>query len=89
MNEPANPDCAAILASISAFLDGELGAIECADIERHCARCPNCGTLVEGLRHTIGLCREIGTGPLPEAVRERARESAQRLLDADARAHSE
>jgi anti-sigma factor RsiW len=89
MTGPASPDCAAILASISAYLDGELEVAECAAIERHCAGCPRCGTLVEGLRHTIGLCRDVGTAPLPEPVRERARASMRRLLDADERAPSD
>ena len=89
MTEPLNPDCTALLASISAYLDGELEVVECAVIERHCAGCPRCAALVDGLRHTIGLCRDVGTAPLPESVRERARASVRRLLDADARAHSE
>ena len=89
MTEPLNPDCTALLAGISAYLDGELEAVQCTAIERHCVGCPRCAALVEGLRHTIGLCREVGTAPLPESVRERARTSVRRLLDPDAPAHSE
>jgi anti-sigma factor RsiW len=82
MSEPSSPDCTALLASISAYLDGELDRVECAAIKRHCTGCPRCAALVEGLRHTIGLCRDVGTAPLPEPVRDRARESIRRLLDA-------
>jgi anti-sigma factor RsiW len=89
MTEPSSPDCTALLASISAYLDGELEAVECAAIERHCYGCPRCAALVEGLRHTIGLCRDVGTAPLPEPVRQRARESVRRLLDTAERAPSE
>jgi anti-sigma factor RsiW len=74
-------DCAAILANISAFLDGELAASDCAAIEAHCASCDRCAPLVEGLRRTLGLCRSASAVPLPEAVRQRARESIRRLLD--------
>lgn len=81
MTEPSRQDCAAILASISAFLDGELEATACAAIEEHCARCPRCAPVVEGLRRTVGLCREAGTVPLPDAVLQRARASVRRLLD--------
>jgi anti-sigma factor RsiW len=89
MTESSSPDCTALMASISAYLDGELEAVECAAIERHCAVCPRCAELVQGLRHTIGLCRDVGAAPLPEPVRARARESVRRLLDADKRGPSE
>jgi anti-sigma factor RsiW len=74
-------DCAAILANISAFLDGELDATSCAAIEAHCAECERCAPVVEGLRRTIGLCRSAGTVPLPGSVRQRARDSIRRLLE--------
>jgi anti-sigma factor RsiW len=74
-------DCAAILGNISAFLDGELDPTSCASIEAHCASCDRCAPVVEGLRRTIGLCRSASAVPLPEAVRQRARASIQRLLD--------
>lgn len=73
--------CAEILAGISAFLDGELDATACAAIEEHCAHCPRCAPVVEGLRRAIGLCRDAGSVPLPDAVRERARASVRKLLE--------
>ncbi|MBZ5558531.1 MAG: zf-HC2 domain-containing protein [Acidobacteriia bacterium] len=73
-------DCAAILAHISAYLDGELEATECDAIERHCRECDSCASVVAGLRHTVGLCREAGSAPLPDVVRAKARESVKKLL---------
>lgn len=73
-------DCAAILAHISAYLDGELDATECEAIDRHCRGCGSCASVVAGLRNTVGLCREAGSAPLPEAVRSLARESVRKLL---------
>lgn len=87
MSEPSS-DCTAILRNISAYLDGELEATACAAIEAHCATCPRCAPLVEGLRRTVGLCRDAASAPLPEDVRARARESVRRLLDDDARERS-
>jgi anti-sigma factor RsiW len=72
--------CAAILASISAFLDGELDQTMCAAIEAHCGPCQRCAPVVAGLRQTIGLCRDAGAAPLPESVRARAQEAVRRLL---------
>ncbi|HVZ20074.1 MAG TPA: zf-HC2 domain-containing protein [Vicinamibacterales bacterium] len=78
---PQSPECRAILSNISAYLDGELDATACAAIEAHCAGCPECAPIVNGLRRTIGLCQNAGTAPLPEDVRARAAESIRKLLD--------
>ena len=78
-----SPDdgCRALMAHISAYLDGELDAVECSAIERHCSECAHCRDVVEGLRRTIALCREAGDAPLPQAVRERARARIRALLN--------
>lgn len=75
------PECRAILAEISAYLDGDLNEAACETIERHCATCPSCAAVVEGLKQTAGLCRQLGATPLPPVVLERARESVRRLLE--------
>jgi anti-sigma factor RsiW len=80
MEDAGNEQCAAIMADISAFLDGELDQTMCAAIEEHCARCARCAPVVEGLRQTIGLCRDAGAAALPEGVRARARDAVRRLL---------
>ena len=79
----APSDCKAILANISAYLGGELDRTACDAIERHCQGCPSCAALVNGLRETVGLCRQAASVPLPDAVRQRARDSVRRLLDRD------
>jgi len=77
----APSDCKAILANISAYLGGELDRTACDAIERHCQGCPTCAALVRGLRDTVGLCRQAAAVPLPDAVRQRARDNVRRLLD--------
>lgn len=74
-------ECTAILKEISAYLDGELDAAVCSTIEAHCATCSHCAPIVDGLRRTVGLCREAGRAALPADVRARARESMRRLLE--------
>ena len=76
----ATTACPETLARISAYLDGELDAGACRDVERHCVRCPACAAFLEGLRQTVGLCREAGAAPLPERVRQRARDRVRTLL---------
>ena len=74
-------ECRTVLAEIEAYLDGELDAVGCAAIERHCDECPSCASVVRGLQTTIGLCRDAGLAPLPTSVRARAREQMIRLLE--------
>jgi anti-sigma factor (TIGR02949 family) len=81
MTTTASAGCRDLLAHISAYLDGELDTVACATVERHCAECPRCRDLVEGLRRTIALCRETGSAPLPQDVRARARASIRELLN--------
>jgi anti-sigma factor RsiW len=76
-------ECRRVLASVSAYLDGELDRTVCESIETHCRHCSRCAAIVAGLRETVGLCRQAGSTPVPEAVRQRARASVRRLLDAE------
>ena len=80
MSQNTSGACRDTLHRISAYLDGDLPAPVCDEIERHCQECPDCAKFVASLRRTVGLCREIGQAPLPAAVRERARERVRQLL---------
>ena len=63
MSAPPNT-CQEVLANISGYLDGELDTTACDAIERHCLECASCAGLVNGLRETVGLCRQAATIPL-------------------------
>ena len=80
-------ECRRVLRSVSAYLDGDLDATACDSIEAHCRGCSGCADVVAGLRETVGLCRQAGSTPVPEAVRQRARASVRRLLDGDSTVH--
>jgi anti-sigma factor RsiW len=80
-------ECRTILDNISAYLDGELEISGCDAIEQHCQHCGSCAALVAGLRETVGLCREAASVPLPEAVRQRARDRVRELLAREAKDH--
>jgi anti-sigma factor RsiW len=72
--------CRATLQDVSAYLDGELDPVACEAIERHGRGCPDCAAMLDGLRLTVGLCRQAAGVTLPDAVRERARAAVRRLL---------
>jgi anti-sigma factor RsiW len=84
MSAPTNT-CQEVLTHISGYLDGELDTTACDAIERHCQECASCAGLVNGVRATVGLCRQAATVPLPDTVRQRARDSVRRLLDRQAK----
>lgn len=74
---PENPtrpaDCKEIFAALSDYLDRQLPAGDCAQIEAHIANCPPCIEFVESLKKSIELCRQSHTPqelpPLAEDVR--------------------
>lgn len=78
MTEPVT--CASLLERISAYLDGDLDAADCATIERHAATCAHCSAIIEDFRKATGLCRTAAETPLPDPVRALARARVQELL---------
>jgi anti-sigma factor RsiW len=73
-------ECRKLLERVSAYLDGDLGPMECRVIERHCSTCPSCAELIAGLRNAIGLCHQASGRPLPDGVRQRAKARIRKLL---------
>ena len=63
--------CREMLGDLSDYLDGELQAQFCAEIEHHMAECGNCRVVVDTLRKTVSLYHEYGHEPLPPEARER------------------
>lgn len=63
--------CKEILALLSGYLDGELDAPLCAEIDRHMAECGDCRVVVDTLRKTVTLYRQHGHADLPDDARAR------------------
>jgi anti-sigma factor RsiW len=82
MSGPRPRPCRVLLEQLSAYLDGDLPAVECDAIARHAARCARCADVIADLKTIGGLCRRAGSAPLPAPVRRRAREQIRRLIDA-------
>jgi anti-sigma factor RsiW len=81
MTRPLTPECRSILGSISSYLEGDLDASACHTIERHAAGCRECQSVIDGLRQTVGLCRQAAAAPLPDPVRQRALARIRTLLE--------
>ena len=63
--------CEELLGQISDYIDGELEASVCAELEAHLTECPDCRVMVDTVRRTILLYRCEPALELPEGVRQR------------------
>jgi anti-sigma factor RsiW len=60
-----------LLAELCDYVDGELDAALCAELEAHLAGCPDCRVLVDTLRRTIILYRTQSRPEIPADVKAR------------------
>jgi len=72
--------CESLLTQMSAYLDGDLNAATCEQIELHAQTCPACAKVIADFRATTGLCRSAADAPLPDAVRAKAQARVRALL---------
>ena len=64
-------DCRELLGQLSDYVDGDLEAALCAELETHLAGCPNCRVMVDTLRKTITLYHVQAPTELPADVEDR------------------
>lgn len=64
MNEHKS-DCKEVFARLSEYLDAELSAETCDEIERHLAGCPPCIEFLNSLRRSIRLCQQSEAADVP------------------------
>jgi anti-sigma factor RsiW len=69
---PNHVTCQELVETVTAYLEGRLGAAECASFEAHLAVCEGCRTYLDQMRRTIAA-----VGTLSEdSLSSRARTSA-------------
>jgi anti-sigma factor RsiW len=66
-------NCKSLLGTLSDYVDGELEAELCREIEKHIAGCENCRIVVDTTRRTIDLFHASSQpeSGLPDEVRDR------------------
>lgn len=67
-----SPHCQHLLSGLSDYVDGQLEAALCADLEQHLRECDNCRVVVNTLQKTVELYQQTAVpSGLPNPVRER------------------
>jgi len=61
-----DPRCKQIFAALSQYLDGDLPAKNCRDLERHLKDCKPCLAYLENLKTTIQACRKYHVKRVPK-----------------------
>ena len=67
-------NCQEIFALLSEYLDAELPAQTCEEIQAHLSGCAPCIEFLESLKRTIRLCRDYQTGESPAPLEPGARQ---------------
>jgi anti-sigma factor RsiW len=69
--EHAHAGCQELVSWLSDYIDGDLEAGLCAELELHLADCRNCQVMVDTVRKTITLYHSQASAELPSDVENR------------------
>ncbi|HET8759828.1 MAG TPA: zf-HC2 domain-containing protein [Nitrospiria bacterium] len=72
--------CLKRLGKLSAYLDRELPAAACKEIQKHMAGCADCRVVLKTLKKTIALCRQAPAKPPSRAALARVLSAVKRDL---------
>lgn len=64
-------ECRKLLKDLSSYIDGDLDAALCQEIQQHMVECDKCRVVVDTLRKTVLLYHDLPPEPMPEDIEER------------------
>jgi RNA polymerase sigma-70 factor (ECF subfamily) len=73
------PGCPDVIAAFSRKLEGELGAADCAAMEKHLETCPACGAACSTLRQALWACSTQPIGEVTPEVQARIKAAIRQL----------
>ena len=76
------PECRSLFERLSEYLDGEIDAEGCADLDAHLADCPPCREFLESLRRTVRLVQSDPSAALPVEARRAVVDAWRKAQDA-------
>ncbi len=71
-------ECNKHIQEIADYIDGELDAKLCDDIEDHLKDCKNCRLMVDTLKQTVILCKDGKKEELPESISSKLNEAIKK-----------
>jgi predicted anti-sigma-YlaC factor YlaD len=63
--------CEEIFEALSEYIDEEIAAQKCSEIEAHLEHCYNCRVVVDTLKKTVALYHAVPEENLPDEIRLR------------------
>ena len=64
----SHENCLALFERLSEYIDKELDAPACKDIEAHIKACKPCQVCLKTLKQTVELCRNLERRQVPETL---------------------
>ncbi len=64
-DEKHSENCKQMFTLLSEYLDRELEAQSCEELEKHLQDCPPCIEFLESLKRSVRLCKECGSAEAP------------------------
>ena len=71
MSEHQHTDPCGYLAVLSEYIDGDLDARLCRELEHHMTHCENCRIVVDTLQRTVNLYHTVADTEFPTEVEQR------------------
>ena len=76
---PPGPDCPDVLDLFSRYLENEINAQVCAEMQQHLRQCDRCRGLCDGMKSTLNTC-QLTAYAVPKAVQSDLRDAIRRAL---------
>jgi anti-sigma factor RsiW len=70
----------ALFERLSEYIDKELDAPTCKEIEAHIKACKPCQVCLNTLKQTVKLCKNLESHQVPEAFSQRMKETIAALV---------
>ena len=82
-NDPrhAHRNCVMLFERLSEYIDRELDAPTCQEIETHIKACKPCQVCLETLKQTVHLCRHLKRHQVPEAFSDKLKDAIAGLME--------
>ena len=71
-------DCQKHIQAIADYIDGELDAGLCKELEDHLKGCRNCRLMVDSLKQTVMLCKDGKCEELTESIGARLNDAIKK-----------